>query len=126
MELLTIGQVAEAVGLKTSAMRYYESIGLIAEPDRVSGQRRYTPDVIERLHMITTAKEAGLSLDDIRLLLDGPSRDTPPAERWAMVAEQKLPEVNALIKRATALKHLLEAATDCTCVEIDQCFAGGC
>jgi MerR family transcriptional regulator, redox-sensitive transcriptional activator SoxR len=122
MKLFTIGEVAHQVGIQTSALRYYESIGLIAEPSRESGQRRYSDDVLIRLRMIRAAQEIGFSLDEIRTLLDGFSSETPPSERWQTMAQSKLPEVEALIARATAMKQLLEAGLKCECISIEDCF----
>jgi MerR family redox-sensitive transcriptional activator SoxR len=67
---LTIGEVAKLVGVNASAIRYYESIGVLPEPDRDHGQRRYTRDTVWRLQVIDIAKRAGFSLDDARLLLE--------------------------------------------------------
>jgi MerR family transcriptional regulator, redox-sensitive transcriptional activator SoxR len=126
MEMLTIGDVAQEIGIQTSAVRYYESIGLIPAPERVSGQRRYTADILVRLRMIRAAQEMGFSLDEIKLLLDGFSVDTPPSARWQMMAHDKLPEIEALIARATAMKALLKAGLECQCISIEDCFRSGC
>jgi len=52
MDMLTIGDVARHTSLRTSAIPYYERLGLIPEPLRVSGQRRYGPDVFTHLATI--------------------------------------------------------------------------
>jgi MerR family transcriptional regulator, redox-sensitive transcriptional activator SoxR len=67
---LTIGEVARLVGVNASAIRYYESIGVLPEPERDHGQRRYTRETIWRLQVIDIAKRAGFSLDDARQLLE--------------------------------------------------------
>jgi MerR family redox-sensitive transcriptional activator SoxR len=71
---LSIGDVASRAGIRTSAVRYYETVGLIPAPDRISGQRRYEGDVVHRLGLIAVAKEAGFSLDEVRTLLDSTDR----------------------------------------------------
>jgi DNA-binding transcriptional MerR regulator len=80
---LTIGQVAHRAGLKTSAIRYYESVGLLPEARRESGQRRYGDDTLRRLQVIDVAKRAGFSLDEARVLLatgdGGPPAHAPVA-----------------------------------------------
>jgi DNA-binding transcriptional MerR regulator len=92
--LLTIGQLAQRFGLKTSAIRYYERIGVLPEPERHSGQRRYGADAIKRLEVLDIAKRAGFSLDEARVLLHGPTRgprrsspyaNSPPAScpKWS-------------------------------------------
>ena len=122
MEQLSIGEVAQQVGLQPSTLRYYESIALLPPARRVSGQRRYTPEVIQRLQIITVAKEIGFSLDEIRVLLDGLSLDSPPSERWQSIAEAKLPEVESLIQRAQAMKQILKMGLNCECITIEDCF----
>lgn len=116
---LRIGQVAERAGLRKSAIRYYESIGLIPEPDRVSGQRVYDSTVLRRLAMIDVSQRAGLSLDEIRELLDAGS--DPISAHMQDLAARKLPEVEALIERAEAMREWLTAAKGCTCDSIDDC-----
>ena len=66
---LSIGQLAERSGISVSAIRYYERRGLLPEPERVGGQRRYAETTIRRLGMIDTGKRAGFSLEEIRALL---------------------------------------------------------
>jgi MerR family redox-sensitive transcriptional activator SoxR len=58
--------VAQQAGVNTSLIRYYERIGLLPPPERVSGQRRYDAAVLRRLAVIDVAQRAGLSLDEIR------------------------------------------------------------
>ena len=68
---MKIGEVAQQVGVSTKTIRYYESIGLLAEPDRTeSGYRQYGHDVVERLTFVKRAQATGLSLDEIRSILD--------------------------------------------------------
>lgn len=118
---LTIGDAAKRAGVRTSALRYYESVGLIPEPERVSGQRRYGEEVIQRLGVITVAKEAGFSLDEIRTLLDSADRGEPAHRGLRALAERKLPEVDALIARAQAVRKWLTTATSCSCDTLEDC-----
>ena len=118
---LTIGQVARQAGLKTSAIRYYESVGLLPEPERESGQRRYGADTLRRLQVIDVAKRAGFSLDEARVLL-ATGRGGPPAHaRMRELAERKLPEVDELIARAQAVRAWLVTASGCDCDTLDVC-----
>jgi len=123
MGYLSIGEVAQQVGVQTSAIRYYESIGLLAEPARVSGQRRYADEVINRLRVIRVAQGLGFTLDEIKTLLDGFSPDTPPSERWQAMARTKLPEIDAIIERATTMRRLLNVGLDCQCVALEDCLS---
>lgn len=117
---LTIGEVAKQAGVKTSSIRYYESVGVLPEPTRVSGQRRYRRDVLLQLTVIGVAQRAGFSLEEVRELLVGSAGDRP-SERLQALARRKMPEVEALIERAEAMKGWLEAASVCECPDFDAC-----
>src|SRR5918911_5312656 len=67
---MRIGQVASRAGIRVSQIRYYEEIGLLPEPDRVSGQRRYDDTILRRLAVIDVAQRAGLTLEEIRDLVE--------------------------------------------------------
>jgi DNA-binding transcriptional MerR regulator len=117
---LTIGKLAAAGGVNTSAVRYYERRGLMPQPERVSGQRRYAPEAIARLRTIRAAQQAGLSLDEIAQLLNG-AEDGAAAEALRDLAERKLPDVEELISRAETMKGWLELAAQCRCASLDVC-----
>ncbi len=119
---LTIGQVARRAGMNTSAIRFYEKIGLVAPTRRVSGQRRYDPPVVERLSAIRAARALGFSLPEIGGLLDGFDTSTPPSARWQALAAEKLPQIDAEIARLMALKRLLEAGSGCECSRVEVCL----
>jgi MerR family transcriptional regulator, redox-sensitive transcriptional activator SoxR len=114
---LTIGQVAGRAGLNTSHIRYYEEVGVLPEPERVNGQRRYGEDVLNRLSIIDVAQRAGLTLDEIRDLTGRPHA----GERIRELADSKLPDIEALIERAQAVKRWLEVARACDCETVDVC-----
>ena len=122
MEELNIGELAEKVGMRTSAIRFYESVGLLPKPPRRSGWRRYDPSVLDRLQVIHAAREAGFSLEEIRTLLDGFPQGAPPSRRWQRLAQKKLPDLEATIQRTMALKYLIEAGSDCDCDDISLCI----
>lgn len=116
---LRIGQVAEQAGLRKSAIRYYEEIGLLPEPERVSGQRVYDRSILRRLALIDVSQRAGLSLEEIRELVEAGS--APVSEQLQELAAKKLPEVEALIARAEAMRDWLKTAQGCGCETIDEC-----
>src|SRR5262245_52257603 len=97
---LTIGEAARRAGVAPSTLRYYERLGLLPAPKRVSGWRRYPPDVARALRLIRVAKEAGFTLTEIQTLVRGFPEDGALSERWKTLARRKLPEVEALIRRA--------------------------
>ncbi len=122
---LTIGEVAHLVGLKTSAIRYYESVGVLPEPEREHGQRRYSTETVRRLQVIDIAKRAGFSLDEARVLLATEQAGSPAHEQLRELAQRKLPEVDALIDRAQAMRRWLSTATGCGCQTLDVCALFG-
>ena len=119
--LLTIGAVATMTGRRTSAIRYYERIGLLPEPVRVGGRRRYDQVTVRTLAVIETGQRAGLALDEIKVLLAASPGDPGAVERLREVASRKLPEVVALIERSELVRGWLELAARCECPDLDQC-----
>jgi MerR family transcriptional regulator, redox-sensitive transcriptional activator SoxR len=120
-DTLTIGKLADRFGLNTSAIRYYERVGVLPEPARESGQRRYGPDAVRRLEVLEVAKRAGFTLDETRVLLRSAEAGTPAFEALRDLAARKLPEVEALITRAQEMRAWLLTATDCSCTSLDVC-----
>lgn len=123
MVALNIGELARQAGLQTSAIRYYESIGLMPPPPRASGWRRYDPAAIDRLQVIKAARDVGFTIGEISMLLNGFPKGTAASKRWRKLAQKKIPEVDELIARATALRNLVEAGLTCTCGEIEMCIS---
>jgi MerR family redox-sensitive transcriptional activator SoxR len=108
MSSLAIGEVARRSGRAASAIRYYESIGLLPRAARdASGRRRYPEEVVRTLAVIETAQRAGLALDEIKALVAG-------AEPLRVIAARKLPELEAQ-------RVWLEHAARCTCTVIRDC-----
>jgi MerR family transcriptional regulator, redox-sensitive transcriptional activator SoxR len=125
VEGMSIGEVAGRAGVRPSALRYYERIGLLPAPERENGRRRYggevLRDVLDRLAVVRVAQQAGFTISEIRTLLDGFSDDTPPSERWQVLAREKLPKVEALVDRAIGMKDLLEKGLRCECLRLEDC-----
>lgn len=118
---LSIGQLAERTGLSTPTIRYYEEVKLLPRPMRASGRRVYDEGSLDRLLVITFAKEAGFKLREIRQLFDGFASDTPAGLRWQNLATTKLVELEALAARIEVMKRLLREALRCGCVELHSC-----
>jgi len=118
---LTIGEVARRSGLRTSAVRYYESVGLLPAPKRVNGQRRFDADVVRLLGTVRFAQQAGFTVAEIRTLFHGFGADVPPSARWRKLARVKLAELDALVARADQMRQALLAAMRCGCLRIEDC-----
>ena len=116
----SIGDIAQRVGLSTSALRYYETLGLLPEPERASGRRRYGEDTLDRLAMIDVAQRAGFTLREAKLLLDGLEAETPATDEWRELAQRKLDELESLAARTKAMRNLLQTASTCECLQLDD------
>lgn len=122
MEAFSIGEVAQKVGIRASAIRYYERVGLLPPAQRMSGQRRYNADILPKLGVIQMAQHAGFTVAEIQALLHDFPESAPPSLRWQTLASKKLTEIDLLIERAHAMKALLEQSLQCRCAKLDECI----
>ena len=118
---LSIGDVARRAGLRASAVRYYESVGLLPAPRRLNGRRRYGPDVVRLLHTIRFAQDAGFSVSEIRTLFHGFEAGVRPSARWQALAARKIEELDALVARAELMREALRTGMRCGCLRIEDC-----
>lgn len=118
---LAIGEVAERAGLQASAVRYYERVGLLPAPERISGRRRYGPEVLQLLAAIEVSKAAGFSLGEVKRLFHGFEQRTPPSERWRELATSKLEQLDVLADRLEGMRALLRRGLECGCLSLEDC-----
>jgi len=117
MHDLSIGEVARRAGLRTSAIRYYEKIGLLPRAPRTPYQRRYDARILDRLAIVRFAQHVGLQLTEIKWLLNEvPGR--PPPDRWRKLAKERLGKVDSLIAEAQAIRGLLQMTLDRKCPKL--------
>lgn len=114
MKELTIGEVARHSGVQTSAIRYYESVGLIPPPKRVNGQRRYDSSIFQRLGLIQLARQADFRISELQALLT-------TSAHWQTLASEKIAEMDALIEHAQAIKIWLLEAQQKQCAQESEC-----
>jgi MerR family redox-sensitive transcriptional activator SoxR len=125
MSQLTISEVARQAGLRPSAIRYYEQMGILPPPRRISGQRRYDTTSLHRLAVIQRAKQTGFTLNEIRHLFFGFRKNTPAFTRWQRISQQKLTELDLLMDQIKSMQKLLgEMVACCRCETLDQCGRG--
>jgi DNA-binding transcriptional MerR regulator len=117
-ELLTIGEVAERAGVATSALRYYDELGLLPPTTRVSGRRRYTPEAVLRVAVILQLTDVGFTLAEVRELMDSRAR-SPKA--WHALAEAKIEELRRTAEQADQARIALEHALRCPKDDIVDC-----
>jgi MerR family redox-sensitive transcriptional activator SoxR len=121
MSEFTISEVARRVGMRPSAIRYYESLGILPPALRKSGRRRYDRTILYRLTVIQRARQTGFTLDEIRELFFGFRRDTPASERWKKMSKQKLAELDAAMEKIQFMRDLLQRAENCHCDALNEC-----
>jgi DNA-binding transcriptional MerR regulator len=114
---LTIGELASRTGVATSALRYWEELGLMPAPSRVSGQRRYPASAVELVGVILSLREAGFSLRELKTLVAG----GPALDGWRPLAQRKLIELDQRIAQAQAARTALAHALDCPHEHLLQC-----
>jgi MerR family redox-sensitive transcriptional activator SoxR len=124
MAQLTISEVARQAGLRPSAIRYYEQIGILPAAQRVSGQRKYGLSTVYQLTVLRRAQEAGFTLEEIRRLFSGFQSSTPLSARWRELAERKQIELDieltGIQKKKNLLSHL---QMGCQCDTVSECGA---
>ena len=118
---LLIGEVARRAGLSTSALRYYERVGLLPPPARVSKRRIYDAKVLGRIRIILLALDAGFTVKETKTFLSGYPLPTTPAERWRVLAAKKLADVEAQLTRLTQMKSILDESFQYRCTRIEDC-----
>jgi MerR family redox-sensitive transcriptional activator SoxR len=118
---MIIGEVAQKTGVPASTLRYYESIGLIPAPPRISGRRHYDEGVLQRMAIIRVARQTGWTLDEIKELLHGMPEQATPSAQWRALATHKIEELDALIERTQEMKRILEDSLACVCNDLDEC-----
>ena len=114
---MTIGEIAERCNLAASAIRFYEHSGLLPKPQRIGGRRVYGEDVLNRIAFIQYAREAGFTVEEVKLLASG-GELSPKMQR---LAAQKIEEVDRMIARAGVMKEMLTRALRCRCLDTNEC-----
>jgi MerR family redox-sensitive transcriptional activator SoxR len=118
---LAISDVARVFGLRPSAIRYYEQIGILPPPARRNGQRRYEKSALLRLAVVERARESGFTLSEIRELFFGFRPAMRPPQRWRKLSERKIAELQIRMKRLKMMETLLKQMQDCRCDALDEC-----
>ena len=116
--LVPIGELARRTGVATSALRYYERIGLLSPAERAGQRRHYSPSSAERVALIRLCQDAGFTLAEIGRLLTAWSRGR---RDWDRLAERKIAELDARIADAQRAKQLVTHALECPHPDLLAC-----
>jgi DNA-binding transcriptional MerR regulator len=122
---MTISEAARQTGVRASAIRYYEQIGLLPAAPRVSAQRRYDTSILYRLAIIQRARQLGFTLEETRQLFFGFRSVTLASQRWRALNRKKLAELETLLDGIKEMQRLLRRMMQkCHCETLEQCGKG--
>ena len=120
--LLTIGDLARRTGLSVSAIRFYESRGLVRSIRSGGNQRRFARADIRRLSFALIAQQIGLTLGEIEdELASLPEGRTPTRGDWQAISERMRRVLDARITRLTETRDRLDGCIGCGCLSLDRC-----
>ena len=121
-DLLTISAIAQRSGVNASALRYYETLGLIESVRSNAGHRRYRRSSLRRIAYILFAQKIGFSLDEISAQLVGlPIHHAPSPKDWEGISKTWVARVDARIAELTSMRRSLENCIGCGCLSLKQC-----
>jgi DNA-binding transcriptional MerR regulator len=116
--MLLIGELAERVGMSTSAIRYYEQVGLVQPLRRESGRRVFSDQSIGLLRAIRAARSAGFTLEQVRELLAGQAAG---GSGWRELVKLHITCLETRVERLQAVALLLRGSLDCGCRAWFEC-----
>ncbi|MBF8189618.1 MerR family transcriptional regulator [Nonomuraea sp. K274] len=117
-EQLTIGELASRTGVATSALRYWEELGLLPVPARVSGQRRYPPSAVELVGVVLLLRDVGFTLREAKAFIASRS---PAGDGWRELYQRKLAELDQRIARAEVARTAIAHGLACPHEDILEC-----
>jgi len=118
---LTISKVARQFGLRASALRYYEQVGVLSPSFRHGGQRVYDESAIRRLAILQRARQLGFTIKEMQVLFSDFSSGPPVSERWHALSKAKLEELDERIELIFEMQRMLRKMMRCRCAAFDEC-----
>lgn len=118
---MKIGTLADRLGIPASTIRYYERVGLIDPPPRVSGIRRFNNSAITTLRFIQLAQAAGFTLSEIKTLQSNSAGNASPTGMWTAFAQAKHADVRRQITDLERMEQILTSLMRCDCPTLSAC-----
>ena len=119
---LAIGQVATRSGVAASALRFYESEGLITSERNPAGQRRFRRTVLRRVAVIKTAQRLGIPLKEVKFAFATlPAHRSPNASDWQKLSRTWQGQLGIRIEQLTRLRDQLDDCIGCGCLSLQSC-----
>lgn len=120
--VISIGAAARRSGLAASALRFYETEGLIRATRSAGGRRYFSRSELRRIAFVRAAQTAGLSLSEIKTALTAlPDSRTPTKEDWARLSRGWRDRLDARIAAMTRLRDSLSSCIGCGCLSLKVC-----
>ena len=121
-DLLPVGEIARRSGFAESAIRFYESRGLLAAVRTTGNQRRFERSTLRRLAFIRAARNVGLSLEEVAAALASlPAGRTPTRADWSRLSRGWRRRLDEQIEALTALRDGLDSCIGCGCLSLQRC-----
>jgi MerR family redox-sensitive transcriptional activator SoxR len=121
-DLLSIGALAKRTGLSVSAIRFYETRGLVAPIRNAGGQRRFPRSDIRRLSFVVIAQQLGFTIEEIATLLASlPQGRTPTLKDWEGISRRFRGALDARIASLSRMRDNLDGCIGCGCLSLKKC-----
>jgi MerR family redox-sensitive transcriptional activator SoxR len=121
-DLLSIGEMSRRTGVAVSALRYYESLGLIVSVRTAGNQRRFARHMLRRVSLISVARNLGVSLESVQEVFDTVPLDrTPSHEHWQRASRAWKKQLEERRLRLERLEHELTGCIGCGCLSMKAC-----
>ena len=117
---MKIGELAALARIAPSTIRYYERVGLMAAPQRVSGQRSFSKQAVKDLKFIQLAQAGGFTITEIKTIINGYPK-TNVRDQWHTLAQQKKAEIQLKMRELEQVESVLDALLTCECTTIEEC-----
>lgn len=122
LRALTVGQLSARSGVAITALRFYETKGLISSQRNAGNQRRYAREMLRRVALIKTAQRLGIPLASIQTALQTLPQDRPASvEDWNRLSDSWKADLDERINRLTALRDQLNGCIGCGCLSMEAC-----
>jgi MerR family redox-sensitive transcriptional activator SoxR len=119
---LSIGDLATRTGLSVSAIRFYETKGLVTPDRNAGGQRRYEGSDIRRLSFVLIAQKMGLTIEQIGIVMSGlPEGRTPTKADWTRISTGFRKMLDDKIAMMERMREKLDGCIGCGCLSLKKC-----
>ena len=120
---MKIGDVAKRLDIPSSTIRYFEKVGRINPPERVSGKREFSSSTLVTLRFIQLCQAAGFTISEIRSLREQYMEDSSKGGLWQPAVETKRKEIQKQIDELKQVDAVLGELLKCRCESIEQCVS---